>query len=76
MAEMRLPGAMALIPRSRHSLVTLSRRAASSLISPTGMVSALSACQPSLISPMSIPTMSPSTRARPVLLTCSDRGTC
>jgi hypothetical protein len=70
-AEIRRPGAIAAMPRARHSRVTSISRSASSLTRPTGIVSAESACQPSRINPMSMPTMSPSARARDEGMPCT-----
>ena len=51
--------------------MTSIRRFDSSSISPTGTVTAASACQPSMIAPQSIETMSPSSSTRSPGMPCT-----
>src|SRR5262245_43523151 len=64
MSASRFPGRVAAMAASSAARVASIRRRDSSSTSPTGIVMAASACQPSMIAPQSIETMSPSPRTR------------
>ena len=71
MSPRRLPGAAAAIAASSEALVVSSSRSDSASTSPTGIVIAASACQPSMIAPQSIDTMSPSSITRSPGMPCT-----
>ena len=62
MSDSRPPGTMVRMPAAREASVTSMSRVASGSIAPTPAVKAASPCQPSMIAPQSIETMSPSSR--------------
>ena len=62
---------IALIDASSARRVTSSSRLDSSSISPTGTVTAASACQPSMMAPQSIETMSPAASRRGPGMPCT-----
>jgi hypothetical protein len=71
MSPSRLPTTTWVIAASSEARVVSTRRCDSSLIVPTGIVIAASACQPSTMAPQSTETMSPSSITRSSGMPCT-----